>query len=337
MATVPGIDVSYWDSGIDWPKVRATGQRFMFTKATEGDFYADPTFAANWSGAKAAGLLRGAYHFFRCNVDPKKQAKKFIDYVRKAKDDGELPPVLDLESHDGQTKDKIISRAKTWLDEVEKAFGKKPIIYSGQYFLQDYFSEAGGGPPKWAKDYPLWLAQYPNSYVDGQKPFLPRGWYVWTFWQYSEKGRINGINADVDLNVFNGTLEELYKFAGAQIVTESAPEEKTHKVKSGDTFESVAIKYGVTVRELVSANPQLLKSGETLTIPVAVAIPTESGTGSGSTSGGETPSQRTHIIKAGDTLYAIAIRYGTTVAAIATTNNISNPNNISVGKVLIIP
>lgn len=337
MATVPGVDVSYWDSGIDWPKVRATGQRFMFTKATEGDFYADPTFAANWSGAKAAGLLRGAYHFFRCNVDPNKQAKKFIDYVKTVKDNGELPPVLDLESHDGQPKDKIISRAKTWLDEVEKAFGRKPIIYSGQYFLQDYFSEAGGGPPKWAKDYPLWLAQYPNTYVDGQQPFLPRGWFKWTFWQYSEKGRVNGINASVDLNVFNGTLEELYKFAGAQIITEPPAEEKKHIVRAGDSFESIAIKYGVTVRELVSANPQLLKSGDSLTIPVAVAIPAESGSGSGSTDGGGSSSQKTHTVKSGDTLYAIAIRYGTTVAAIATLNNIANPNQIKVGQVLKIP
>ena len=52
MATVPGIDVSYWDSGIDWPKVRATGQRYVFIKATEGDSYADPTFDDNWRGAK---------------------------------------------------------------------------------------------------------------------------------------------------------------------------------------------------------------------------------------------------------------------------------------------
>ncbi len=336
MATVPGIDVSYWDSGIDWPKVRATGQRFMFTKATEGDFYADPTFAANWSGAKAAGLLRGAYHFFRCNVDPNKQAKKFIDYVKTVKDNGELPPVLDLESHDGQPKDKIISRAKAWLDEVEKAFGRKPIIYSGQYFLQDYFSEAGGGPPKWAKDYPLWLAQYPNTYADGQQPFLPRGWFKWTFWQYSEKGRVNGINASVDLNVFNGTLEELYKFAGAEIITEPPAEEKKHTVRAGDSFESIAIKYGVTVRELVSANPQLLKSGDSLTIPVAVAIPSES-EGSSGGAGGVPSSQRTHTVKSGDTLYAIAIRYGTTVAAIASLNNIANPNQIKVGQVLKIP
>ncbi len=333
MATVPGIDVSYWDAGIDWPKVRATGQRFMFTKATEGDFYADQTFAANWSGAKAAGLLRGAYHFFRANVDPKKQAIKFIDYVKSVKDDGELPPVLDLELNDGQTKDKIISRAKTWLDEVEKAFGKKPIIYSGQYFLQDYFSEAGGGPPAWAKDYPLWLAQYPNNYVEGSQPYLPRGWYKWTIWQYSEKGVVNGINAKVDLNLFNGTLEELYKFAGAKILTEQPKTSPKHKVAAGDLFESIANKYGVTVRELVNANPQLLKTGDQLMIPVAVAIPAEGGS---SSPPAPTP-QKTYTVKSGDSLYAIAIKYGTTVAAIASANNIANVNNISVGQVLVIP
>lgn len=334
MATVPGIDVSYWDAGIDWPKVRATGQRFMFTKATEGDFYADQTFAANWSGAKAAGLLRGAYHFFRANVDPKKQATKFIEYVKSVNDNGELPPVLDLESNDGQTKDKVISRAKTWLDLVETEFGKKPIIYSAQYFLQDYFSEAGGGPPSWTKDYPLWIAQYPTAYVEGSQPYLPRGWYKWTIWQYSEKGVVNGINAKVDLNLFNGTLEELYRFAGATIITETPKTPKKHTVVAGDSFESIANKYAVTVRELVNANPQLLKTGDQLTVPVAVAIPAESSSSSTTT----TPAaQRTYIVKSGDSLYAIAIKYSTTVAAIASANNIANVNNISVGQMLVIP
>ena len=337
MATVPGIDVSYWNAGIHWPKVRATGQRFVFVKATEGDSYSDPTFDDNWLGAKSAGLLRGAYHFFRANIDPKKQATRFMDYVKSMNDHGELPPVLDLETQDGQTKERIIARAKIWIDLVEAAFDKKPIIYSGQYFLQDYFSEAGGGPPAWAKDYPLWLAQYPNQYVPGMQPTLPRGWFKWTFWQYSEKGQVNGINAKVDLNLFNGSLEDLYKFAGAEIVTEPQTSVKKHTVAAGDTIESIANKYGLTVRELVSANPQLLKTDEQLTIPVAVAIPNEGGGSSGGGSGPISTQPRTHTVKAGENLTVIAIRYGTTVAAIAAANNITNINNISVGQVLVIP
>jgi len=335
MATVPGIDVSYWDAGIDWPKVRATGQRYVFVKASEADSYADPTFDDNWRGAKAAGLLRGAYHFFRANVDPKKQASKFIDYVKSMNDNGELPPVLDLETPDGQAKEKIISRAKTWLDLVEAAFGKKPIIYSGQFFLQDNFSEVGGGPPAWTKDYPLWLAQYPNNHVEGSQPVLPRGWFKWTFWQYSEKGQVNGINSRTDLNLFSGTLEELYRLAGAQPVTETAATPRKHTVAAGDSFESIAIKYGVTVRELVSANPQLLKTGDQLTVPVAVAIPGEN-SGSPGTGGGSS-TVRTYTVKQGDTLTVIAIKYATTVAAIASANNITNINSISVGQVLVIP
>lgn len=329
MATVAGIDVSYWNAGIDWPKVRAAGQRYVFAKATEGDYYADPTFDDNWRGAKTAGLLRGAYHFFRSNVDPKKQATKFIDYVKSMNDNGELPPVLDLETNDGQTKEKVIARVRTWLDLVEAAFNKKPIIYSGQYFLQDYLSVAGGGPPLWAKDHPLWLAQYPTVYVDGSKPTLPRGWFNWTFWQYSDKGRVNGINAKVDMNVFDGTLDDLYRFAGAEIITDQPKTPQKHTVVAGDSFEAIANKYGVTIRELVAANPQLLKTGEQLTVPLAVAIPSESENGS--------TSKRTYTVKAGDSLTSIAIKHGTTVAAIASLNNITNINNISVGQLLYIP
>ena len=333
MATVPGIDVSYWNSGIDWPKVRATGQRYVYAKASEADFYKDPTLDDNWAGAKSAGVLRGAYHFFRCGVDPVSQAKNYIEYVKSLNDDGELPPALDLEVSDGVPNHKIIPSVKTWLNLVEAAFGKKPIIYSGFYFLKDSFSVAGGGPPSWAKDYPLWIAQYPNQYVDGMSPSLPPGWFKWTFWQYSEKGKVNGINANVDLNVFNGSLEELYKFAGAKIITEEPKTPIKHKVVDGDSFESIANKYGVTVRELVNANAQLLKMGDELTVPVAVAIPNESGGGAPSV-----PRQQIkHTVTAGETLYVIAIKYGTTIAKIAHANNIANPNLIEVGQVLIIP
>ncbi|MBI5352527.1 MAG: LysM peptidoglycan-binding domain-containing protein [Chloroflexi bacterium] len=327
MATVSGNDVSHWNAGIDWPKVRASGQRFVMVKATEGLTYKDDTFKDNWLGAKSAGILRGAYHFFRCNVDAKKQADNFINFVRSLKDDGELPPVLDLETNDGMAKEKIVSAVKVWLDTVEAAFKKKPIIYSGQYFLQDYLSQPGGGPPAWAKDYPLWLAQYPNQYTEGMKPFLPRGWFNWTIWQYTDKGVVNGINAKVDMNLFNGSLDDLYKFAGATPIIDKPT---THKVATGDSFETISIKYGVTVRELVTANPQLLKSGDTLNVPVAVAIPQDSGQGATATS-------RTYTVQSGDSLTAIAIKFGSTVAAIASANNITNINNIKVGVKLVIP
>jgi lysozyme len=328
MTTVPGIDVSYWDSGIDWPKVRATGQRFVFVKATEGETYTDPTFETNWAGAKTSGLLRGAYCFFHPNQDGKKQADRFISVVKALNDNGELPTVLDLEVPDATPKDKIIAKAKIWLDEVEQAFGRKPIIYSGVSFLETNFSELGGGPPVWVKDYPFWVAWYPNQYTPGMSPLMPQGWFNWTFWQYYDKGYLNGINTKVNLDLFNGALDDLYKFAGVQ-VTDQTP--SSHTVAAGDSFETIANKYGVTVRELVGANPQLIKISDKLTVPTPVAIPQEGAPGAA-----PAPKQ-TYTVQRGDTLYSIAIKFGTTVPQLVSANNIANPNLIQVGQVLVLP
>ncbi len=337
MTTVPGIDVSYWQSGIDWPKVRATGQRFVFVKASEGEGYTDPTFDNNWTGAKTSGLLRGAYCVFHPNQDAKKQADRFVSVVKALDDYGELPPALDMEVADSTAKDKIIAKAKIWLDEVEQAFGRKPLIYSGVSFLETSLSDLGGGPPAWAKGYPFWLGWYPNQYTPGMSPLMPRGWFNWNFWQYNGKGSVNGVNTEVDLVLFNGTLEELYQFAGVQVPD---PTPKTHTVAAGDSFESIANKYGVTVRELVGSNPQLLKIGDKLSVPAPVAIPQESGSDSASTggaTGSSSAAKRTYAVKPGDSLYVIAVRFGTTVPVLAAANNITNPNLIQVGQVLVIP
>ena len=98
----------------------------------------------------------------------------------------------------------------------------------------------------------------------------------------------------------------------------------------GDSFEAIANKYGVTVRELVGANPQLLKTGEQLTVAASAAIPSEN-------SGGSASGQRTHTVRSGENLTIIAVKYGTTVAAIAAANGIVNINALGVGQVLIIP
>ncbi len=324
MPTVPGIDVSYWQSGIDWPKVRAAGMRFVFIRAGDGERYTDPTFAINWSGAGNAGLLRGAYHFFRPSQHAERQANTFLKVLQSASATLELPAVLDLEVPEGQSTDRIVGRAKSWLDAVESALGRKPIIYSNLSFLRTYFVVAGG-PPAWVNDYPLWIAWYPNNYVEGMSPPLPPGWFRWTFWQYSQTGRVNGINTAVDLNLFNGTLEELYRFANAQMP--AAPKSIEHTIAPGETFETIANKYGVTVRELVMANPQLLKVGEKLNVPTPIAIPQES----------TSPGPTTYIVQPGDTLTAIAIKFNTTIAALVAANGLSDPNRIEVGQQLIIP
>jgi GH25 family lysozyme M1 (1,4-beta-N-acetylmuramidase) len=334
MAYVPGIDVSYWEAGIDWKKVRGAGIRFVFVKATEGEQYADPTFDDNWLGAKSVGIIRGAYHFFHPNMNPVKQANKFIQVVKQMNDPGELAPVLDLEVTDNQANQTIIDRAKTWLDHVQQKLGKRPIIYSSPGFLKYNFSVPGGGPPFWTKDHILWIANYGQP-----QPLMPPGWLKWTFWQYSETGRINGVNSSVDLNWFNGTVDELYQLVGSQL-----PSPTTYKAIQGDTLQSIADQFGLTLGELVGANLQLLQPNMTLSIPLPAIedtrasaagtnTPVSAGTGSSTT----VQPQRTYTVKSGDTLSGIALKYSTTYGAIAQLNGISPPYLIVPGQVLKIP
>lgn len=329
MGYVPGIDVSYWESGIDWKKVRGDGIRYMFAKATEGESYVDPTFDDNWLGAKSVGILRGAYHFFHPNMNAVKQADKFVQVVKALNDNGELPPVLDLEVTDNQSSQTIINNAKTWLDRVQQGLGKRPIIYSSPGFLKYNFVVPGGGPPLWTKDYVLWIANYK---VD--KPYLPKGWLKWTFWQYSETGKVNGINSGVDLDWFNGTVEELYQFAGSQ-----PPGATTYKVKQGDTLQSIADQFGLSLSELVGANPQLIQPNMILKIPeVSAGTTTSTNSGTTTTTGsGTTSTGKTYTVVSGDTLSGIALKFGTTYGLIAQLNGIAPPYIIHPGQVLKIP
>ncbi len=318
MNIVPGLDVSYWQADINWQAVRAAGVRFVFIKATEGVGYTDSTFPGNWEGAGVAGLLRGAYCFFHPNQDAVQQAERFVSVVKEREDDGELPCSIDLEVTDGVSNKNVIAAVKTWLDEVERRLGRRPLIYSGLSFLESTLVTQGQ-PPAWAGEYPLWLGWFPKKYVTGMSPLMPRAWSAWTFWQYSGKGRINGIQGDVDLDLFNGTMEDLIAFAGKGA---PATVSISHVVAAGETIHSIADRYQISISELVSANPQLITVGNKLNIPGQ--IPSPSG-----------PS-KTYTVKAGDTLYAIALKYGTTIAALATRNNITNPNLIRVGQVLYL-
>lgn len=197
---VPGIDVSHAQQTVDWNAVRQAGKVFVFIKATDGITYTDPLFAANWSGAKAAGLLRGAYHFYETNDDPTAQAENFLHAVQI--EPGDLPPVVDIERTKGaESASQIVQDLQTWLDVVERATGRAPVIYTGPGYWDSLGTSAFGR-------YPLWVAEY-----GVQSPKLPAGWTRWTFWQFSESGTAAGITGAVDLDVFNGTLAELQALA----------------------------------------------------------------------------------------------------------------------------
>lgn len=190
---IHGIDVSHHQASIDWKDVQNMQVQqvkigFSFIKATEGLNDMDSRFRQNWFYAKQSGLSRGAYHFFHAGKSGKAQADHFIETVRLEK--GDLPPVLDIEQTNGASDADIRQRAMDWLVRIETYYKVKPIIYTNVEFYERFLS------PQFDR-YPLWVAHY----LVRDRPRIKR---PWIFWQHNEKGHVNGINAFVDFNVFNG-------------------------------------------------------------------------------------------------------------------------------------
>jgi lysozyme len=195
--SIHGIDVSRYQSVINWEMVKGMYVEgihinFAFIKATEGNGDADSYFKRNWRKAKEAGLTRGAYHFFLATKDGSLQAKNFIGQVKFSP--GDLPPVVDVEKTYGVKKELLQQRLKAWLYATELAYGVKPIIYTNVDFYKKYLAGE-------FDDYPLWAAHY----LQTTEPRISRNWQ---FWQHSERGKVNGIAAAVDFNVFNGDSTE---------------------------------------------------------------------------------------------------------------------------------
>jgi lysozyme len=189
-----GIDVSHYQSRVDWDTVAHQGIRFAFVKATEGVTHQDSLFCLNWTSIREAGLKRGAYHFFRPGVPAAEQAQNFTGLVDLMA--GDLPPVLDVEVIDNATKAELVAGVREWLIQVELHYHIKPILYTNLKFYHLYLDGH-------FEDYPIWIARY--------NIFQPRlaGGKEWHFWQYANKGQMRGIEGHVDFNVFRGDWTEL--------------------------------------------------------------------------------------------------------------------------------
>lgn len=218
MATTDGFDVSHFQGGISWADLPLDEVKFCFIKATDGGSGKDGKFTVNWAGAKSVSLIRGAYHFFRPGTAVADQVTNFINRVGDL-DAQDLPPALDLEipgdnptAWDGIGMPEAADLAVEWLSQVQTATGRKPIVYTNKQF----YTTVLGGDASLLKDYALWFARF-NTAAD---PGIPPDWNTWQFWQYFAQGKLSGIDSDidVDLNRFNGSLDDLKAFVAASIV-----------------------------------------------------------------------------------------------------------------------
>ncbi|AOZ98485.1 glycoside hydrolase family 25 protein [Flavobacterium commune] len=192
-----GIDVSEYQDEIDWDAVRTLDNdyelSFVFVRATVGNNRLDKRFRENWQGAKENNIIRGAYHYYRPNENSLEQAELFIKTVRLQK--GDLPPVLDIEKlPENQSMERLKIGLKRWLNAVEEHYKVKPIIYTGERYYDDFLKEE-------FSDYLFWIANY-NFYREKLDE-------DWLFWQFTEKASVSGINGNVDVNIFNGDIEQL--------------------------------------------------------------------------------------------------------------------------------
>ncbi|PZX92433.1 glycoside hydrolase family 25 protein [Flavobacterium aquariorum] len=192
-----GLDVSEYQGKIRWSYVDTIEEkyplRYVFIRATVGKDRVDNQFKRNWLGAKENKMIRGAYHYYRPNENSLEQAELFIKNVKLKK--GDLPPVLDIEK---LPKEQSIERLKIglrrWLKAVELHYGVRPIIYTGEKYYDDFLKEE-------FSDYLFWIANY-NFYREEIQE-------DWLFWQFTEKATVPGIDTNVDVNIYNGDIQQL--------------------------------------------------------------------------------------------------------------------------------
>jgi lysozyme len=194
--TTPGIDVSYHQDTIRWARVRKAGVRFAFIRVSDGTTFADPKFSANWDGAKAANVARGAYQFFRPEESAVAQADLLIAAI--ARDPGELPPALDVEVSGGRSRAQVTAAVRAWIDRVRARLHVEPIVYTSPELWRDLTGNAD------LSSQPLWIAHYETDC-----PRVPPAWDAWRFWQHSKTGTVPGIAGPVDLDVFAGDVDDL--------------------------------------------------------------------------------------------------------------------------------
>ena len=191
-----GIDISHHQIRINWKQVDSKKYKFVIMKATEGKDFLDTDFSYNWINAQLNGFKVGAYHFFSMSSSGKEQAIYYISKVPSI--ENSLPPVIDIEISSKYLRTEVKKELKDMIEIFEKHYKKRVVLYvtykTYDAFIKGDFSEN-----------PIWISDkkfYP-SLSDDRK---------WSIWQYSSRGRINGIYGFTDKNVLNNeTVEEFIK------------------------------------------------------------------------------------------------------------------------------
>ncbi len=204
---VNGVDVSAYQGQVDWDTLSSQDIDFAYIKATEGSTFKDSCFEYNWKEAGETDLRIGAYHFFSFESSGEKQAANFIDSVDVIP--MMLPPVIDVEYYGKyQNEDdidvvEIRAELRNMINILKEEYGVNPVLYVSEETYNTIVAQE-------FSDCDIWYRSVYGK-IDGDLD--------WTFWQYSNRHRLNGYEGEepfIDMNVFYGTKEEFESY-GAQI------------------------------------------------------------------------------------------------------------------------
>ena len=200
ISTVRGVDVSKYQGDIDWTKVKAAGYDFAMIRLgargyESGNLVLDDNFVAYITGARNAGLNTGVY-FFSQAVTEEEVIEEANFTVGALMNYGATYPIaIDMEwiEDDKARTDDLTAMDRTELAvkfcDTVKSFGYTPMIYASRDML------IAGMHPELLEDYEVWLS---DDYEPEDGTDYP---YAFSMWQYSKKGKVDGITGDVDLNL----------------------------------------------------------------------------------------------------------------------------------------
>ena len=185
-----GIDVSHYQGSINWDQVvDGTPISYVYLKATEGASLVDDTYERNLNEARRVGLSVGSYHFYRPNVDWKKQFDNMTSVVKM--DEQDLVPIIDIEHRGSVSSDAFIADLRAFVEKVTEYYGRKPLLYTYHNFYNRYLQGE-------FKDYHFMIARYRSD-----SPTLNDG-KDYIMWQYTSTGSVPGIRGHVDRSKIMG-------------------------------------------------------------------------------------------------------------------------------------
>ena len=187
---VHGIDMSHYQGKVFWETIGDNSKMaYVYLKATEGGTNVDSRYKQNIDLAHRYGMKVGSYHFYRARIPQQTQLENFMAQRRPG--DQDLLPMIDVETKSGMETEEFCDSLFKFLHLVEKAYRQKPLIYTGANFYDCYLLGK-------LDSYKLMIAQYTK-----REPVLRDG-RDFEMWQYTGKGKLNGVNGYVDKSRFMG-------------------------------------------------------------------------------------------------------------------------------------